>query len=131
MKTTEAARAAEIKISTIRYYERQGILAAESRSAAGYREFTDEEVRRLKFVKRAQKLGFSLAEIRSFFALSSKRIVLNQDILQMGQAKLADLDHRIQSLTRMQVALESLLSNVCEPSEAVECPIVGSLADFD
>ena len=131
MKTAEAARAAEIKISTIRYYERQGIIAAESRSASGYREFTDEEVRRLKFVKRAQKLGFSLAEIRNFFALSSKRTLLNQDVLQMGQAKLADLDHRIQALTRMHVALDSLLSNVCDTSEAVECPIVRSLADFD
>jgi len=131
MKTAEAARAAEIKISTIRYYERQGIIAAESRSASGYREFTDEEVRRLKFVKRAQKLGFSLAEIRNFFALSSKRTLLNQDVHQMVQAKLADLDYRIQALTRMHVALDSLLSNVCDTSEAVECPIVRSLADFD
>ena|SRR5688500_10656309 len=131
MKTAEAARAAGIKISTIRYYERQGILAAHSRSTSGYREFTDEEVSQLKFVKRAQKLGFALAEIRNFFALSSNRTLLNQDVLQLGQAKLADLDNRIQALSRMRVALDGLLSNVCDPSESMECPIVKSLSDFD
>jgi DNA-binding transcriptional MerR regulator len=131
MRIGELAAATGVDVETIRYYERQGIIAAQSRSTSGYREFTDEEVRRLKFVKRAQKLGFSLAEIRNFFALSSKRTLLNQDVLQMGQAKLADLDHRIQALTRMHVALDSLLSNVCDTSEAVECPIVGALADFE
>jgi MerR family transcriptional regulator, copper efflux regulator len=131
MKTAEAARTAGIKISTIRYYERQGIIAAQSRSTSGYREFTDEEVRQLKFVKRAQKLGFSLAEIRNFLALSSKRTPLNQDVLQVGQAKLTDLDDRIQALTRMHTALSGLLSNVCDISEASECPIVNSLSDFD
>lgn len=131
MKTAEAARTAGIKISTIRYYERQGIIAARSRSTSGYREFTEEEVRQLKFIKRAQKLGFSLAEIRNFFALSSRQTPLNQDVLEVGQAKLADLDHRIQSLTRMRAALDGLLSNVCDASEAVECPIVKSLSDFD
>jgi len=131
MKTAEAARTAGIKISTIRYYERQGIIAAQSRSTSGYREFTDGEVRQLKFIKQAQKLGFSLAEIRNFFALSSTRTPLNQDVLQVGQAKLADLDHRIQALSRMRVALDGLLSSVCDPAEAVECPIIKSLSDFD
>ena len=131
MKTAQAARIAGIKISTLRYYERQGIIAAQSRSAAGYREFTDVQVRQLKFIKRAQKLGFSLAEIRSFFALSSKRTLLNQDVLRMGQAKLTDLDRRIQALSNMRAALDGLLSNVCDVSAAVECPIVKSLADFD
>ncbi len=131
MKIAEAARAAGIKISTIRYYERQGLIVAQSHSASGYREFTDEEVRRLKFVKRAQKLGFSLAEIRNFFMLSSRRTVLNQDVLQIGQKKLVDLDYRIQALTRMRLALDSLLSNVCDISEAVECPLIRSLAEFD
>lgn len=131
MKTAEAARAAGIKISTIRYYERQGILAAQSRSTSGYRQFTDEEISQLKFIKQAQKLGFSLAEIRDFFALSSNRTLLNQDVLQVGQAKLADLDRRIQALNRMRTALDGLLSNVCDISESVECPIVKSLSDFD
>lgn len=131
MKTSEAARAAGIKPSTIRYYERQGIVAAQTRSASGYREFTDEEVRRLKFVKQAQKLGFSLVEIRKFFALSAKRTMLNQDALRIGQAKLDDLDRRIQALTRMRVALDGLLSNVCDTSEAVECPIVRALVDSE
>lgn len=131
MKTAEAARAAGIKISTIRFYERQGILAAQSRSASGYREFTDEEVRRLKFIKRAQELGFSLAEIRKFLALSAQRVSLNKDVVQIGQEKLADLDHRIQDLTRMRNALDGLLSGVCDISEEVECPIIRSLANFE
>lgn len=130
MKTAEAARAAGIKISTIRFYERQGIITAQSRSASGYREFTDEEVRRLKFIRRAQELGFSLAEIRNFMAFSAKNKTLNRDVLQAGTEKLIDLDRRIQDLTRMRAALDGLLSNVCDISESVECPIVRSLSDF-
>ena len=131
MKTAEAARAAGIKISTIRFYERQGIIAAQSRSDSGYREFTDEEVRRLKFIRRAQELGYSLAEIRNFMAFSAQRVPVNRDVLQVGKEKLADLDRRIQDLTRMRAALDGLLSNVCDISESTECPIIHSLADFD
>ncbi len=131
MKTAEAARNAGIKISTIRFYERQGLIEAKSRSSAGYRQFTDEDVRRLKFIKRAQELGFSLAEIRRFLAFSNQRVPLNRDVVLVGREKLDDLNRRIQALTRMRSALEGLLSNVCDISEATECPIIHSLADFD
>lgn len=129
MKTAEAARAAGIKISTIRFYERQGIFSASTRSGSGYRDFTEEEVRRLKFIRHAQELGFSLAEIRNFLAFSAQRTTLNRDILQVGQEKLADLDKRIADLTRMRNALDGLLSNVCDISEEVECPIIRSLVE--
>lgn len=131
MKTAEAARAAGVKISTIRFYEREGLIAAQTRSSAGYRQFTDEDIRRLKFVKRAQELGFSLAEINKFMAFSNQRVPQNSDILLVGREKLGDLDRRIQALTRMRSALDELLSNVCDISESAECPIIHSLADFD
>ncbi|MBI5838798.1 MAG: MerR family transcriptional regulator [Chloroflexi bacterium] len=131
MKTAEAARSAGIKTSTIRFYERQGLIEAQSRSSAGYRQFTNEDVRRLKFIKRAQELGFSLAEIRRFLAFSNQRVPLNRDVVLVGWEKLDDLNRRIQALTRMRSALEGLLSNVCDISEAIECPIIHSLADFD
>ena len=131
MKTAEAAHAAGIKISTIRFYERQGIIAAQTRSTSGYREFTDEEVARLKFIRRAQELGFTLAEIRNFLALSAQRVSLNKDVIQIGQEKLMELDRRIADLTRMRAALDKLLSNVCDISESVKCPVIHSLADYD
>ena len=129
MKTSETARDVGIKISTIRFYERQGLITAKTRTASGYRQFSEEDVRRLKFIKRTQELGFSLLEIRKFLEFSNRQTPQNRDALRIGKEKLIDLDSRIKDLMRMRTALEGLLDTVCDISESVECPIIQSLVD--
>lgn len=131
MNTARTARLAGIKISTIRYYERQGLVQAKTRTPSGYRQFTEQDVRTFKFIKRAQELGFSLAEIRKFLAFSKRRVPQNRDVYAVGKEKLQDLNQRIQDLTRMRAALELLLSNVCDISESAECPVIAALVDTE
>ena len=73
MKIGELAQRAGVRIDTVRYYERQGLLPAPQRQASGYRRYEDSDVARLRFVRRAKALGFTLIEIRELLALSGRR----------------------------------------------------------
>ena len=69
LSISQVAKRGGVNIQTIRYYERQGLLAPTSRTEAGYRIFSAESVRRIRFIKRAQELGFSLKEIEDLLSL--------------------------------------------------------------
>lgn len=128
MTITAAARAAGLKISTLRFYERQGLVPAASRTGSGYRQYSGEEVRRLRFIKRAQELGFSLEEVGRFLQLSARGLPPPGELAQMGmERKLEELDRRIEDLQRVRVAIGSLLTGAFD--ERLGCPIIGALAD--
>ena len=73
MQIGQLAQRADVAIDTVRYYERNGILPKPERQASGYRHYGDEDVSRLRFVRRAKALGFTLVEIRDLLALSGRR----------------------------------------------------------
>jgi DNA-binding transcriptional MerR regulator len=98
------AKLAGVKIDTVRYYERNGLLAPSTRLASGYRRYGDLELARLRFIRRAQKLGFSLKEINSLLSLSARRNVAQ--VKRSAQAKLADVEARIADLQRVGVLRE-------------------------
>jgi len=127
MTIGELARSAGVRISTLRFYERRGLLQPTSRSAAGYRHYTKDEVARVRFLRRAQELGFGLAELSVMLALSQQRTVRRRDVAGIGSTKLAEIDQRIADLRRVRRALARLLAQPCIDPET-PCPIVASLA---
>lgn len=127
MTIGELAEAAGVRISTLRFYERRGLLAPAARSAAGYRHFTADAVARVRFLRRAQELGFGLAELAMMLALSQQRTVKRRDLAGLGASKLAELDDRIADLRRVKRALVGLLAQPCLDPEAA-CPLIAALA---
>lgn len=126
MKIGQLARASEVPIDTIRYYEREALLPPPSRSSGGYRLYDEAALRRLRFIRRSKALGFSLDEIRQLLALTDSDApaasvrALSVDKLQLIEAKLADLK-------AMQAALQRLIES-CDGQGCVHhCPIVDAL----
>ena len=121
------ARVAGVNLETVRYYERCGLLAKPPRSRSGYRLFPVEAARRLRFIRRAQELGFSLGEIRELLSLRVSRTAKSADVRKRAEAKIVDIDAKIKSLDSMKRTLRKL-TNACEGCGPVaECPILESL----
>ena len=116
-----------VNLETIRYYERQGLLPAPPRTAAGYRVFPREAARRLRFIKRAQELGFSLSEISELLALRMRPGTKQADMRTRAEAKIADIEQKIQSLQAMKRTLRQLTERCEGCGPLAECPILESL----
>jgi Hg(II)-responsive transcriptional regulator len=119
------AKRAGVGIDTVRYYERSGLLAPKTRLASGYRRYSAAEVARLRFIRRAQALGFTLNEIRELLALSSRRDVAR--VKRAAQQKVADVEQRIASLQRVRQGLVSLIDACPGHGRAENCPILKAL----
>lgn len=129
MKIGELASKAEVNIDTVRYYERQGLLPAPQRLRSGYRQYEPQDVSRLRFVRRAKALGFTLIEIRDLLELSSHR---DKDMAGMKTAaiqKLNDVEEKLAELTRIRDGLKTLVAS-CPGHGALEkCPILNALSE--
>jgi DNA-binding transcriptional MerR regulator len=121
----ELARRAGVRIDTVRYYERHRLLAPRERRPSGYRRYGDLEVARLRFIRRAKALGFSLAEVRELLALSSRRDVAT--VKRRAQDKLAAVEARLAELQRVRDALAGLIVACPGHGRAEECPILKAL----
>ena len=128
MKIGELARRADVAIDTVRYYERQGLLPAPERTLSGYRQYDESDVERLRFVRRAKALGFTLAEIRDLLALSGRREADMAGMKRAAETKLADVEAKLAELQRIRGGLQALIAS-CPGHGALEhCPILGALA---
>jgi len=121
------ARLGGVNLETIRYYEREGLLQKPPRTPAGYRLFPSENARRLRFIKRAQELGFSLGEIRRLLALRMKPGTKRGDIRARTEAKIADIEQKILTLEAMKKALRKMTNRCDGCGPLAECPILESL----
>lgn len=127
MKIGELARRCDVAIDTIRFYERQGLLPAPERLASGYRHYRIPDIARLRFVRRAKVLGFTLDEIRELLALSDHRQDDMRDLKAAATAKLVDIDSRLAELARIRDGLHTLIE-ACPGHGALEqCPILNAL----
>ncbi|GHC80077.1 MerR family transcriptional regulator [Nocardiopsis terrae] len=130
MRIAELARRSGAKVSTVRFYERRGLLPVPLRSPNGYRSYDTQDVRRVRFLRRGQELGFTLAELAEFVSLSDRSrdgTVLPGRVRGRGQAKVAEIDGRIEDLLRMRAALLGVLEAPCvDPDDP--CPVVAALA---
>lgn len=120
-----AAEQSGVKIETIRYYEREGIVAKPSRSAAGRRTYTIDEISRLRFVKRCRDLGFPIPEAKSLLGLTDGSQESCSSALSIAEEHLHLVRDKINNLMKMQTALEELI-DLCSDNDGA-CPIVGEL----
>lgn len=119
------ARLGGVNLETVRYYEREGLIPKPPRTRTGYRVFPQDAARRLRFIKRAQELGFSLTEIRELLSLRP-----NTDrpkARSRAQAKIVDIEQKIQSLQAMKQVLGSLIDRCEHCAPMGDCPILESL----
>jgi MerR family copper efflux transcriptional regulator len=122
-----AARRAGVGIDTIRYYERASLLPPPPRRASGYRDYGSGTVERLRFIRRAKDLGFSLQDIRELLALSTDRERGVKSVKQRAEARLAQIEQRIRELQRVKRGLKQLIA-ACPGHGALEqCPILRAL----
>lgn len=120
------AQAAGVGVETVRYYERRGLVAQPARVAGAYRRYGPDHVHRIRFIRRAQELGFDLEEIETLLALEDGTD--RRTIRRVAGARLAEIRRRIADLKRMERALAHMLHE-CETHEkAPRCPIIGAIA---
>ena len=123
----ELAERAHVNRETVRYYERRRLLPRPLRSISGYRVFTDHSVRRLRFIRHAQELGFSLKEIRELLALRVNSVDTCDRVRGRAEAKIEDIARKLKSLRHMKEALSELVSACARRGRTKECPILDSL----
>ena len=123
------ARLGGVNLETVRYYERRGLLPKPPRTQAGYRQFSPEAAKRIRFIKRAQELGFSLDEVRELLALRVDSRRNRTDIRLRAEAKIADIDRKISALTAMKATLHELALRCEQCGPSADCPILASLED--
>ncbi len=123
----QVANATGVNVQTLRYYERVGLMPAPKRSRSGYRLYTDDTVRMVSFVKRAQELGFTLREVKELLKFRSAGLQRRDAVRAAAAAKVRDIDARIADLTAIRGALSSLLQACACRGTKPECPILEAL----
>jgi MerR family transcriptional regulator, copper efflux regulator len=123
----QLAKRADVNRETVRYYERRRLLQRPSRSIAGYRLFPDEAVKRLRFIRHAKMLGFSLEEIKELLALRVHSINTCDRVRERAQIKIADTERKIAALPQMRHVLSELVTACSRRRKTDECPILDSL----
>jgi Zn(II)-responsive transcriptional regulator len=125
----QLAKRANVAIDTVRYYERNQLLSPAGRLQSGYRRYGDTELKRLRFIRRAKSLGFSLADIRELLSLSDQRNVAK--VKRAAEAKLADIEQRVAELERIGKGLRALVAACPGHGRAEACPILNALNEED
>jgi MerR family copper efflux transcriptional regulator len=125
----QLAERAGVAIDTVRYYERNALLAPAGRLASGYRRYGVTELKRLRFIRRAKALGFSLDDIRSLLTLSDERDVAK--VKRAAQRKLEDIEQRLAELERIRAGLHALIAACPGHGRAEQCPILNALSQED
>jgi Hg(II)-responsive transcriptional regulator len=127
----QLAAQAHVNRETVRYYERRRLLQRPSRSIAGYRVFSEDALRRLRFIRHAKMLGFSLKEIKELLALRVHSIETCDRVRERTLIKIADIERKIGALQEMRRALGDLVSSCSRRRKTDECPILDSLEAND
>ncbi len=127
MTIGQVARRAGVGVETVRFYERQGLLEEPARRESGYRQYAADAVGRLRFIRRAKDLGFTLKEIKELIALGQDPDATRADVRRKAEDKIADIEARVRDLLRIKGALQALTS-ACDGHGPLEgCPILQAL----
>lgn len=131
MTRSEVAERADVNPETVRYYERRGLIPDPPRSSGGYRLYDEDYVDRIRFIGRAQELGFTLEEIKALLELRVDPDTTCQDVKQRTQEKRARVEAKIRDLQRIRRAL-TRLERACDgQGPTSECPILEAMRDED
>lgn len=128
LRSSEVARLAGVNVETLRFYERKGILPEPPRRESGYREFPADTVALIRFVKRAQELGFSLREIKGLLELRDLPRPSRADIRRVASDKITEIETKIRDLEAIRAALGRLVQACSGRGAIAGCPIVEALA---
>ena len=123
----QVARRAGVGIDTIRFYERQGVLKKPLRRDSGYRQYSEEVVKRIRFIQRAKLLGFSLKEITDLLMLCVDGPTSGEQVKEATLAKLDQVEHKLVELERMRQALLQVVSLCTGEGPASACPMLDAL----
>ena len=129
LKISELSEKTGLSAHTLRYYEKHGLINASNRSEAGYRFYTDSDVRRVQFVKTARNTGFSLYDIGQLLSIKvDKQSHSCQEVTDITQKKLLEVNTKLAEMQSMQQTLELLLESCCGgPENATHCSIMEAL----
>lgn len=122
----QAAQRARVSAKMVRHYESLGLLPVVHRTEAGYRQYTEQQVHTLRFIKRARDLGFSMAEIAELLELWQDKRRPSSRVKQIAAVHVADLDQRIAELAAMRRTLQHLV-DCCHGDHRPDCPILDEL----
>lgn len=128
MRIGTLAQRAGVNVQTVRYYERRGLLDDPRDRASGYREYTDETLQRLRFIRRAQELGFTLVQIAELLTMRLDPGTKAADVKARANEKILEIDAKIEDLTRIRGALDHL-SGRCRGGRGPtgDCPLLEAL----
>lgn len=117
-----------VNADTLRYYEKEDLIAPASKTAAGYRLYNDEAVRRIRFIKHAQHCGFTLSEVKELLTLRATDSACCEDVRSLAIEKKLRIEHKLKALQAMSRALDELIKSCGggeNPTDA--CPILAAL----
>lgn len=120
------AAAAGVNLQTVRYYQRRGLLPLSPRPISGYRRYSHTDVQRIRFIKRAQALGFTLREIRQLLELSERSC---GEVRPLAEIKRDDVASRIRDLKRMLKALDRAIEACRQGDPDAQCPLIETLTE--
>ncbi|MGE3820242.1 MAG: heavy metal-responsive transcriptional regulator [Isosphaeraceae bacterium] len=127
LKIGEVARRSNVGVETVRYYEREGLLRQPDRRPSGYRIYDESVVTRLRFIRRAKELGFTLSEIKELLALWFDVATRCEHVRRRAEEKIARVEAKIRSLEKMKESLKSIVAD-CKTRDSVkECPLWSGL----
>jgi len=129
MTIGQLASAGGVNVEAIRYYQRRGLLAVPKRPTGSIGRYSQSALTRLRFIKRAQSLGFSLDDVRALLSLDDGQACAAAR--SMGEHKLADVRQRIQTLRALEGALQELVSQCSTTKRKMSCPLIDTLMRAD
>lgn len=128
MNIGQAAQASGVSAKMIRYYESRGLIHVAGRTDAGYRQYGENDVHTLQFIRRARDLGFSLERIQTLLGLWRDRSRQSAEVKKLAGVYIAELDEQIQKMLLIRQQLEHL-AKACHGDERPDCPILDRLSD--
>ena len=127
LTTSQLANSAGVNVETLRYYERRGLLPEPPRRASGYRQYSQDDVARLQFIKRAKELGFTLQEVQELLNLRVDPDTPCAMVKRRADLKIIDIEAKLQSLKRIKKALNKLAATCSGRGPVGDCPILEAL----
>lgn len=126
VKIGEAAKRAGVNVQTLRYYERRGLIAQPRRTRANHRDYGEETIERVQFIKRAQLLGFDLEQVRELLRLQGAAVPERARVRAVAEGRLEELEQRLSELARARDAIHALVG-ACKRRKRPGCPILEAL----
>jgi len=121
------ARQAGVNVETVRFYEREKLIEKPPRRGSGYRQYPEETVARIRFIRRAKELGFSLNEIKELLELRASPRTPCGEVRRCAEEKIQDIEKKLRDLRRMKKALTQLAAACVGGGPAAQCPILDAM----